>query len=69
VAQAGQSAARVRTVRGTLPDGPRGPSRTVRPVWLDGPPEAARFASWFDSSLSPFVLPRVLQGIVAKVRG
>jgi hypothetical protein len=29
-AQAGQSAAMVRTVRGTLPDGPRGPSRTVR---------------------------------------
>jgi hypothetical protein len=36
-AQAGQSAARVRTVRGTLPDGPRGhhgqsalPGRTVR---------------------------------------
>jgi hypothetical protein len=35
-----QSAARVRTVRGTLPDGPRGPSRTVRPTWPDGPPEA-----------------------------
>jgi hypothetical protein len=29
-AQAGQSAARVRTVCGTLPDGPRGSSRTVR---------------------------------------
>jgi hypothetical protein len=68
-AQAGQSAARVRTVRGTLPDGPRGPSRTVCPVWPDGPPEAARFASWFDSSLSSFVLPRVLQGIVPKARG
>jgi hypothetical protein len=39
-AQAGQSAARVRTVRGTLPDGPRGPSRTVRTAWPDGPPEA-----------------------------
>jgi hypothetical protein len=39
-AQAGQSAARVRTVRGTLSDGPRGPSRTVRPAWPDGPPEA-----------------------------
>jgi hypothetical protein len=51
-AQAGQSVARVRTVRGTLPDGPRGPSRTVRPAWPDGPPEAESFASWFDSSLS-----------------
>jgi hypothetical protein len=39
-AQAGQSAARVRIVRGTMPDGPRGPSRTVRPAWPDGPPEA-----------------------------
>jgi hypothetical protein len=39
----------VRTVRGTRPDGPRGPLRTVRPVWPDGPPEAERFASWFDS--------------------
>jgi hypothetical protein len=39
-AQAGQSATRVQTVRGTLPDGPRGPSRTVRPAWKDGPPEA-----------------------------
>jgi hypothetical protein len=38
-AQAGQSAARVRTVRGTLPDGPRGPSRMVRPAWPDGAPE------------------------------
>jgi hypothetical protein len=53
-AQAGQSAARVRTVRGTLPDGPRGPSRTVCPAWPDGPPEAECFASWFDSSL-PFL--------------
>jgi hypothetical protein len=68
-AQAGQSAARVRTVRGTRPDGPRGPSRTVRPVWPDGPQEAERLASWFDSSLPPFVLPRVLQGIVTKARG
>jgi hypothetical protein len=40
VAQAGQSAARVRTVRGTLPDGPRGPLRTVRPAWPDCPPKA-----------------------------
>jgi hypothetical protein len=39
-AQAGQSAARVRTVRGTLPDGPRSPSRTVCTAWPDGPPEA-----------------------------
>jgi hypothetical protein len=46
-AQAGQSAARVQTVRGTLPDGPRYPAgrsavpcRTVRIAWLDGPPEA-----------------------------
>jgi hypothetical protein len=39
-AQAGQSAARVRTVHGTLPDGPRSPSRTVRPAWPDGPPGA-----------------------------
>jgi hypothetical protein len=68
-AQAGQSAARVRTVRGTLPDGPRGLSRTVRPVWPDGPPEAVCFASWFDSSLPSFVLPCVLQGIVPKARG
>jgi hypothetical protein len=68
-AQAGQSASRVRTVRGTRPDGPRGPSRTVRPVWPDGPPEAERFGSWFDSSLPSFVLPRVLQGIVPKARG
>jgi hypothetical protein len=36
----GRSAARVRTVHGTLPDGPRGPSRTVRPAWPDGPPKA-----------------------------
>jgi hypothetical protein len=50
-AQAGQSAARVRTVHGTLPDGLRGPSRTVRPAWPDGPLEAECFASWFDSSL------------------
>jgi hypothetical protein len=67
VAQAGQSAARVRTVRGTLLDGPRGPSRTVRAVWPDSPLEAARFASWFESSLSSFVLPRVLQGIVLRL--
>lgn len=52
-AQDGQSAARLRTVRGTLPDGPRGPWRTVRPAWPDGPPKAGSFASWFDSSL-PF---------------
>jgi hypothetical protein len=39
-AQAGQSAARVWTVRGTLPDGPRGPSRTVRTAWPDGSLEA-----------------------------
>jgi hypothetical protein len=57
-AQAGQSAASVRTVRGTLPDGPRGPSRTVRPSWPDGPPEPVCFASWFDSSL-PFLCFRV----------
>jgi hypothetical protein len=44
-AQVGQSAARVRTVRGTLPDGPRGSSRTVCPAWPDGPPEAECFAS------------------------
>jgi hypothetical protein len=68
-AQAGQSTARVRTVRGTLPDGPRGPPRTVRPVWPDGPPEAVSFASWFDSFLPSSVLPRVLQGIVPKTRG
>jgi hypothetical protein len=68
-AQDGQSAARVRTVRGTRPDGPRGPSRTVRHVWPDGPPEAERFASWLDSSLPSLVLPRVLQGIIPKVRG
>jgi hypothetical protein len=68
-AQSGQSAARVRTVRGTLPDGPRDPSRTVRPVWPGGPPEAVCFASWFDSSLPSFVLSRVLQGIVPKARG
>jgi hypothetical protein len=52
-AQAGLSAERVRTVRGTLPNSPRGPSRTVRPAWPDGPPDAECFASWFDSSL-PF---------------
>jgi hypothetical protein len=68
-AQAGQSVARVRTVRGNLPNGPRGSSRTVSPVWPDGPLEAARFASWFDSSPPYFVLPRVLQGIVPKARG
>jgi hypothetical protein len=68
-AQAGQSAARGRTVRGPLPDRPRCSSRTVRPVWPDGPQEAARFASWFDSSPSSFVLPRVLQGIVPKAIG
>jgi hypothetical protein len=42
-AQAGQSAAR---------------ERTVRAAWPDGPPEAASFASWFDSSL-PFSCFRV----------
>jgi hypothetical protein len=68
-AQAGQSAARVRTVCGSLPDGPRGSLRTVRPSWLDGPPEPVSFASWFDSSIPSFVLPRVLQGIVPKARG
>jgi hypothetical protein len=57
-AQAGQSAVRVRTVRDTLPDGPRDPSRTVRPAWPNGPPEAECFASWFDSSL-PFSCLRV----------
>jgi hypothetical protein len=57
-AQAGQSAGRVPTVRGTLPDGPRGPSRTVRPAWPDGPPESGSFASWFNSSL-PFSCFRV----------
>jgi hypothetical protein len=57
-AQAGQSATGVRTVRGTLLDGPRGPSRTVRRAWSDGPPEAECFASWFDSSL-PFSCFRV----------
>jgi hypothetical protein len=57
-AQAGQSVARVRTVRGTLPDGPCGPSRTVRPAWPDGPPEAGSLASWFDSFL-PFLCFRV----------
>jgi hypothetical protein len=39
-AQAGQSAARVRTARGTLSDGPRDPSRMVRTAWPDSPPEA-----------------------------
>jgi hypothetical protein len=68
-AQAGQSTARGRTVRGPLPDGPRGSSWTVRPVWPNGPLEAARFASWFDSSPSSFVLQRVLQGIVPMARG
>jgi hypothetical protein len=57
-AQAGQSAARVQTVRSTQPDGSRGPSRTVRPAWPDSPPEAECFASWFDSSL-PFSCFRV----------
>jgi hypothetical protein len=57
-AQAGQSAARVRTVRGTLPNGPRGPSRTVRPTWPDSPPEVECFASWFDS-FPPFLCFRV----------
>jgi hypothetical protein len=43
--KAGRSEVLARTVRGSRPDSPRGPSRTVRPVWPDGPPEAARFAS------------------------
>jgi hypothetical protein len=68
-AQAGQSAARVWTVRGTLSDGPRGPSQMVRTAWPDSPPEPVSIASWFDSSLSSFVLPRVLRGIVPKARG
>jgi hypothetical protein len=50
-AQAGRSAARV---------------RTVRPAWPDSPLEPGCFAIWFDSSLPSFVLPRVLQGIVPK---
>jgi hypothetical protein len=57
-AQAGQSAAWVQTVRGTLPDGPRDPSRTVRTARTDSPPWAVSFASWFDSSL-PFSCFRV----------
>jgi hypothetical protein len=57
-AQVGQSAARVWTVRCTLPDGSRSPSRTVRPAWPDGPPGAGSFDSWFDSSL-PFLCFRV----------
>jgi hypothetical protein len=51
-AQAGQSAARVRTVRGTLPDGPRGhrgqsalPGRTVR----------LRLAALLLGSIPPFL--------------
>jgi hypothetical protein len=67
--KAGRSEVLARTVRGSRPDSPRGPSRTVRSVRPDGPPEAARFASWFDSSPSSFVLPRVIQGIVPKARG
>jgi hypothetical protein len=58
-AQAGQSVARVRTVRGTMPDGPRGhrglsalPGRTVR----------QRLAALLLGSIPPsfLVLPRVL---------
>jgi hypothetical protein len=63
-AQAGRSAARVRTVRGTLPDGPRGhrgqsalPGQTVR---------QSLAALLFGSIPPSFVLPCVLQGIVPK---
>jgi hypothetical protein len=68
-APAGQSAARVRTVRGTLPDGLRShrgqsalPGRTVR----------QRLPALLLGSIPPslfLVLPRVLQGIVPKTRG
>jgi hypothetical protein len=61
----GQSAVPCRTVRAAIANSPRGhreqsarPSRTVRAAWPDGPPEAASFASWFDSSL-PFSCFRV----------
>jgi hypothetical protein len=69
----GQSVASGRMVRVVLADCPRhlaGLSawalRTVRPTWLDSPPEPGSFVPWFDSSLLSFVLPRVLQGIVPK---
>jgi hypothetical protein len=62
-----------RMVRGKGADSPRYPAeqsarplRTVRPAWPDSPPESGCFALWFDFSLPSFVLPRVLQGIVAK---
>jgi hypothetical protein len=72
----GRSAAKVQTVRSVCADSPRQqagrsawPVRTVRPTWPDGPLERECFVPWFDSSLSSFVLPRVLQGIVPKTRG
>jgi hypothetical protein len=66
--QAGQSVARVRTVRCTLPDGPRShrgqstlPGRTVR----------QRLPALLLGSIPPpfLVLPRVLREIVPKTRG
>jgi hypothetical protein len=61
----GQSAARVRTVRDTLPDSPHGlcgqsapPGRTVRQSW-----QLCFLVRFLPPS---FVLPRVLQGIVPK---
>jgi hypothetical protein len=42
------------------------PVQTVRPSWPDSPPVPGSFAPWFDSSLLPFVLPRVFQGIIPK---
>jgi hypothetical protein len=72
----GRSAVQGRIVRGVCADSPRqqagrsaSPVRMVRPSWPDGPPEPVCFASWFDSSLPSFVLPRVLHGIVPKTRG
>jgi hypothetical protein len=53
----GQSVAQGRTVRGAGADSPWQqagqsvwPVRTVRPSWLDGPPEPGCFVPWFDSS-------------------
>jgi hypothetical protein len=57
-AQAGRSAIPVRTVRGTQPDGPRDPCGQSAPP---GRTVRLSLAALF---LPPFVLPRVLQGIV-----
>jgi hypothetical protein len=66
--KAGQSMARVQTVRGTLLDGPRG--RLDSPSYLAGRSARGFQLCFLVRFLPPFlVLLRVLQGIVPKTRG